>query len=441
VKARYEPDVDSFRAPWAYAPASARTLMFYRRVARAHRRDEADSALRATRERQTAAFACAAAAVAREPRLENVLNRLADEVRAATGMSTCAVVVTDDPPGEFRYAGQSGLPVNYIERLEACRRNGAFMVTTEATRTRRPYVRRGTRELVFTDPRWAPARDLLVDEAWDTFIAVPMIVRGRVLGVLNGFHDVDRDPDAAELGFLTAMADHAAIAIDNSRMYHELRLRAAAEERERLSRDMHDSVTQALFSLTLQARSIELTAQAQGNSSLIADVADLRDLAQQALTEMRALIQHRRPAELHEQGLAQGLRRHLAGVTGPSGLIAEVICDNDPLLEQSLEEDLFRLVQEALNNVVKHANASHVWVHLHRDERRPDAFVVEVTDDGNGFTAASGCVPHFGMATMQDRAHRHGAELTVGPGPLGRGTRVRVTVPGALAARKAPSDE
>ncbi|MGY1806211.1 GAF domain-containing protein [Blastococcus sp. SYSU D00669] len=392
--------------------------------------DAADAPVR--RERQLAAFAHTAAVIAREPTLETVLDRLADEVRAATGMCTCAVVLTDEGAGEFRYAGRSGLPPDYVERLEAARRNGAYMVTTEAVRTRRPIVARGTRDRVLGDPRWAPAYDLLRDAPWDAFVALPMIVRGRAIGALNGFHRVGHVPDDAEVGFLAAMADHAAIAVDNARMYRELQLRAAEEERQRLARDMHDSVTQALFSLTLQARSIELTARERAERGLITELAELRELAQSALTEMRALIQHRRPAELHEQGLAQGLRRHAAAVAGAAGLSAEVVCDEDPLLEQNLEEDLFRLVQEALNNVVKHARARHVRIELRRGTEQ-GTLVVEVIDDGVGLGHTGGGAMHFGMTTMQDRARRHGGTLTVGAGPGGIGTMVRVVVPGALA--------
>jgi signal transduction histidine kinase len=276
--------------------------------------------------------------------------------------------------------------------------------------------------------------DVLADEKWDTFVAVPMMVRGRVIGVLNGFHQTRRIPDDEELRFLTAMADQAAVAVDNARLYRELQLRAAQEERERLARDMHDSVQQALFSLSLQARSIELSANPSLPQELVRDLIQLRELAQSALTEMQDLIQHRRPAKLRELGLAEGLRKHVAELSGSSGLQIDIVCDEDPMLEADLEDDLFRLAQEALNNVIKHARARRVSVELRSDDHDPTALLLEIRDDGVGLTSSATGRAYFGMATMLDRASRHGARLVMGPGNDGVGTSVRVMVPGVLPA-------
>lgn len=388
------------------------------------------------RERQVSAFANTAAAIARDASLETVLDRLAAEVRTATGMATCAVVLMDGPGEEVRYVGRSGLPADYIELFEAARRNGAPMVTAEAFHTGRAVVSPGTRDRVLADERWGPVHDLARDSDWDTFLATPLIVRGRTIGALSGFHVRGHEPDQEDVRFLSVMADHAAIAVDNARMFAGLQLRAAEHERARLARDLHDSVNQALFSLTMQARGIELgVAAGHPDPDLALQLTELRELAQSALREMRALIQFRRPAELRDEGLVRGLERLAASTSQRTGLPVAVRALGGALpIDEFLEEDLFRLIQEALNNVVKHARATRAEIVLRcLDEGR---LVVEVDDDGAGMPVhhdpGSGGI---GMSTMRERAEHHGGRLEVTRGPDGRGTRVRAVVPLPRSAR------
>jgi signal transduction histidine kinase len=217
-------------------------------------------------------------------------------------------------------------------------------------------------------------------------------------------------------------------------MSAELQLRAAETERQRLARDMHDSVTQAIFSLTLYARGLELRVGEPGEldrAELGSGLRELRTLAQEALSEMRSLIESRRPAELRSVGLVHALETLSESTARKTGLTVEVHSAVEALqLDQQMEDDLFRLVQEALNNVAKHAQARTVTVDLVADG--PDGLAVEVTDDGVGLREPSGIRAHFGMETMRERAGRHGAQLTFGPGDRGIGTRVRVTLPGVL---------
>jgi signal transduction histidine kinase len=391
------------------------------------------SAAQQRRARQATAFADTAAAIAQEPALDVVLDRLADEVRSVTGMPMCAVVLIDGTDEQLRYVGKSGLPRDYPERLEAVRRNGAPMVTTEAFRLGRPVVAPGCRAKVLADPRWSPAHELLEDVDWDTFVAVPLVVRRQAIGALTGFHPTGHHPDDEDVRFLSIMADQAAIAVDNARMFATLKLRAADAERERLARDLHDSVNQALFSLSLKARGIELTFARQDNPDLAAQLADVRQLAQNALSDMRALIQFRRPAELRDEGLLRGLERLAAATEQRTGLRVRLEPSQEHLIiDDFLEDDLFRFVQEALNNVVKHARATEVDIVLRPSNEEPTSLVLEVIDDGIGLRPSSPADATFGMATMRERAERHGARFEIGSGADGHGTVVRIVVPGVL---------
>ena len=383
------------------------------------------------RMRELGAFAHTASVTAQEQNLGAVLDRLADEVRAATGMSTCTVTLLDEITGVLRYAGKSGLPEDYTVNLEECRRNGAPMATLEALRTRSPVVHPGWRRAILDDARWEPVHEIVRSVPWDTFVAVPMVVRDHVIGVLSGFHPVGAVPEAEDVRFLTAMADQAAIAVDNARLFSSLQSRAAQEERHRLARDLHDSVTQALFSLSLQTRGLEmLVAADQAPEELRAQLRAISDLAHGALVEMRELILHRRPAALREEGLVAALRKHAASVRARERLDVDVVCTEDPLpLDECLEEDLFRLVQEALNNVVKHARAHRVSLGIGRAPGESGFLLVDVIDDGVGVDETGTSGWHLGQATMRERIARHGGSLTVGPGPDGRGTRVSARVP------------
>jgi PAS domain S-box-containing protein len=199
---------------------------------------------------------------------------------------------------------------------------------------------------------------------------------------------------------------------------------AAAEERAHLARELHDSVTQALFSMTLHSRSLELLL-ARDPAQVAGKLGELRELQRDALAEMRALIFELRPGNIAEVGVVEGLRTHAAGVSGRLGL--PIVVESDlaerPAIET--EEALYRIAQEALHNIVKHAGAREARVELVR--LGPD-IRLRVVDDGHGFDPAGVADGHLGLAGMRARAERVGGAFSVTSGP-GRGTVVQATIP------------
>ena len=148
---------------------------------------------------------------------------------------------------------------------------------------------------------------------------------------------------------------------------------AAGEERAHLARELHDSVTQALFSMTLVSRSVEMLLD-RDPAAARAQLAQLRDLQREALAEMRALIFELRPGNLEQDGLTRALRTHTAALQGRIGLPIVVESTLDERLPLPIEEVLYRISQEALHNVVKHAGARQVRLEVGRiAERRPAA--------------------------------------------------------------------
>ena len=199
---------------------------------------------------------------------------------------------------------------------------------------------------------------------------------------------------------------------------------ASSEERSHLARELHDSVTQALFSMTLLSRSIEILL-VKDPEQVPGKLASLRELQREALAEMRALIFELRPGNVEENGLIQALRTHSAALSGRIGL--PVVVEGELADRPSLdcEEGLYRIAQEALHNVVKHAGAKQVRVEV---GRVADGVHLRVVDDGRGFDP--GAVPdgHLGLTGMQARAERLGGVLTVASVRDG-GTTIDVVVP------------
>ncbi len=214
---------------------------------------------------------------------------------------------------------------------------------------------------------------------------------------------------------------------DEVRLQGELRRQAgelaAGEERAHLARELHDSVTQALFSMTLVSRSIELMLD-RDPSAVRQQLGQLRDLQREALAEMRALIFELRPGNLEQDGLVRALKTHSGALQGRIGLPIVVESDLVDRLPLPAEEVLYRIAQEALHNVVKHAAAQQVRVEL---RARDDGVRLRVIDDGKGFDPDVVPDGHLGLTGMRARADRIGAVLSCTSRP-GHGTTIEVTL-------------
>ncbi len=226
---------------------------------------------------------------------------------------------------------------------------------------------------------------------------------------------------------------------ERDRLERDLQLKAAelaaGEERAHLARELHDSVTQALFSMTLVTRSLELLLE-RDPSRAGEQLALLRELQRDALAEMRSLIFELRPGSLEQDGLAHALRTHCAAVQGRVGLPIDLRIDDlgDDRPPIALEEALYRIAQEGLHNVVKHAAARQVRVLVGRDA---DRLWMTLQDDGVGFDPNEVGPGHVGLVGMRQRAERAGGSLRVESAP-GRGTSLELSLPFHPPAEGAP---
>jgi signal transduction histidine kinase len=306
------------------------------------------------------------------------------------------------------------------------------------------------------DPRWIPTPGASGIRAE---LAVPILLGDKVLGVLNV--ESPESFDEEDAAGLQVVADQLAVAIENARLYAAAQQVAVMEERNRLARELHDSVTQHLFGITLIAQSLG-AAYARERGEGERRVARLLELSHEAFAEMRALLAELRATEaaargapppgsgltaewtriveaggdapasaldrVRRDGLVPALRAHLAGISrdGP-----ECALDADDYAAQppAVEEALFRVAQEALHNIVKHARARRARVELASGR---GGTRLTITDDGVGFDAAGAGRggPRdggLGLGSMRERVAAAGGELSIESAP-GRGTVVRAAI-------------
>jgi len=256
-------------------------------------------------------------------------------------------------------------------------------------------------------------------------LAVPISVKGQVIGVLDVQSDRRNAFDESDLVVLHSLAHQAAIAIENARLYEQAQQAAVLEERNRLARELHDSVTQSLYGVTMYAEAAARLLSSRQVGMAADHLRELRDTAQEALREMRLLVFQLRPPVLEKEGLVAALQARLETVEGRAGLETEFKVEGKAQLPPEMEEGLYRIALEALNNALRHAQAHRITVHLRQDER---TVMLEIADDGIGFDPTTAREQGgLGLPGMEERATRLGGRFTVKSSP-GEGTSVRVEV-------------
>ncbi|MFO7169562.1 MAG: GAF domain-containing protein [Chloroflexota bacterium] len=348
--------------------------------------------------------------------LERLLATVTAEIQQGFGYGHVELYLVDEERGELELVAQAGTeePVTPGHRQPLSKGLLGRAYRTAAT-VRADDVRQEPDYQVNT---LADARSEL---------CVPVVASGRVLALLNlesrqvaAFSDEDR-------AALETAADVLANAIENARLYQRAQEAAVLEERSRLARDLHDSISQQLFSMTLTAQAAR--AQLEKNPArAAAQLERLQETASAALAEMRALIFQLRPPGLSEQGLIATLQQHVAMLRRREGLTIDLFVSGEERDARGIEQAMYRIAQEALNNVVKHAGACQVEVAL---DLRPDQVVMSIVDDGRGFEPGAennGNGRHLGLVSMRERAAELGGRLELQSAP-GKGTRIKVIVP------------
>jgi PAS domain S-box-containing protein len=325
-------------------------------------------------------------------------------------------------------AARRGLSAEFPERVGPRRiRGSAIQVAAEAQQPVAWLVAN------YPDARVKEALEL---EGVRQVINIPLFAKNRLVGAFNlgNYHERQITPE--DMSLLSSIGRQIAIAVENAHLYDQAEKSAAIAERHRLSRELHDSVTQSLYSVTMYA---EAAARLLDTGDMVTAAEHLRELrttAQEALREMRLLIFELRPPALEKIGLAAALQARLETVEMRGGMQTELQVEGEldsKCLPRVAEDELYHIAQEALNNILKHSSAQHVWVHLQFTE---DKVFLAIRDDGVGFMpTAAGNGGGLGLAGLKERADKIGASLEI-DSMLGTGTEIKVIVPVGFAKER-----
>jgi signal transduction histidine kinase len=275
------------------------------------------------------------------------------------------------------------------------------------------------------DPRPFPTATPLPEG----YAGVPIRADGQVLGVLGIKRPFAPSQLGNQLALLTAVADHIGIVLESIRLRRKAEQAATLEERNRLARELHDSVTQLMYSINLFAKAgkdaYRLNNPAQGDKYLTR----LQDSARQALKELRLLLFELRPPQLEQEGLIGALQLRLDAVEGRAGVKTQLLVNTEAEIPQVCAEELYAIAQEALNNALKHSHANTVTIHL---QTNAQGLELTITDDGIGFD------PHdyktrrggMGLTSMRERALKLGGDLLItSKTEQGTNIQLRLTTP------------
>jgi signal transduction histidine kinase len=352
-------------------------------------------------------------AVSRQLSTRDALAVIVRSARTLAGARYAALGVPDDQGsfGEFVVDGMTAAQQRAIGPLPRQHGMLAALLTAGA-----PERLADIRE----DPRfggWWPA----AHPELTAFLGVPVKNGEEVLGIIFVANKHAGEFSARDEELLTLFAAHAAIALTNARLYERGREVSVLEERARLARELHDAVSQRLFSIRLHARAAQVLV-AKDPDRAVAELKAIAELGAQAHGELRAVIDGLAPPEL--DGLAASLRRYAVLAGRAHGIEVRVTAADIPELDPRVQAAAFRVAQEALHNALRHSGAGEVSLTLSRARGR---VVLEVTDDGTGFDPEL-APPGLGLASMRERAGAVGGTLRVSSAP-GKGTRVRLAVP------------
>ncbi len=362
-------------------------------------------------------------AVASNLSVDDVLQRLVHGARELAGARYAALGIPDGEGG-FRRFLVSGMTDELVQAMGPLPRThgmlGAILEEPHPYRT----------EDIHRDPRfqgWWPRRH----PDMRSFLGVPIV---SPEGVIGAFYMTEKEGAQAfgehDQELIELLASHAAIAITNARLYEQSRELSVVSERNRLALELHDVVSQKLFSLMLTAEAAA-TQLDRDPAAAKAQLERLRELARQALEELRVLILGLRPPELEHDGLEGTLRKEVAMLSRVHGVAIDLEVEHDPGaagLNGDRDLAVLRIAHEALNNALRHAGAEHVVLRL---ARRAGRLTVEVADDGVGFDPASGELRsrHLGLTSMEERARELGGDLEIRSAP-GAGTTVVLELDG-----------
>ena len=342
--------------------------------------------------------------------IETILRSIVERAREMLGSETAALCRPQGSGGELTLAVSSG-PADAFQR-------------SPAHTTLHAAARCSLR------PEAVEPCSILTEEYCVSHLSVPLLMGTSVTGALCVSSRIPQRFSECHRDLLASLADMAAIAINNARLLEGERNLAVLEERDRVAREMHDSLAQVLGYLHLKAQAAQRSLSRQGVVGAGADLDEVASLAHEAYVDVREAILGLRHTESPSVGMIVVLREYLQRFSGQSGIKVELEVDQDAVSQFSPEAEvqLIRVIQEALTNVRKHANADTAWV---RVRRRDADLSICIEDNGDGFEPAlihGNADNRFGVRIMRERIEKVGGQFGIESSP-GSGTRVQICLP------------
>jgi signal transduction histidine kinase len=354
-------------------------------------------------------------AVNRQLSVRDVLQVIVQSARSLSGARYAALGVPDEQ-GSFAEFVTDGISAQQEKAIGPLpRQHGMLGVLLKEGKPQRLAN-------IQADPRfggwWPAAHPDLTD-----FLGVPIKDDAEVLGIIFVANKtVPGGFTARDERLLGLFAAHAAIALINARLYERVGELSVMEERARLARELHDAVSQKLFSIRAKARAASVLAT-RDPARAAAEMDSVTALAGAAHAELRAVISGLAPPDLRECGLAESLRRYAALAGLAHGVTVNFTAGDIPPLGTARDTAVYRVAQEALHNALRHSGAQEIDISIFRTAAR---FILAVTDSGRGFDPAA-APAGLGLGSMRQRAGEAGGALTVRSRP-GEGTTVRLEI-------------
>ncbi len=367
-----------------------------------------------SRVREISALVRSSALITSTLDLDKVLNLILGQLAEVVDYDRASIMMVFD--GTLRIIAGRGF--SYLEDLSLIRFDPRQnSLTRRLLESKEAIILRDVQE----EPGFVAARE----DPMRSWIGVPLIVREEVIGALAVDKEQPDYYDDEDGQSIMAFANQAAIAIENARLYDRSREQDILKERNRLARELHDSLSQSLFSMVLNAEAAMLFFDTEPEKAR-SQMKLLYETANAALKEMRTLIFELRPANLEQEGLAAVLTKHCRTTAERYGLKIEVDVKGQRRLSLPVEKALYRVAQEALNNIVKHAQATHVIVTLNTQDNWA---YLTVQDNGVGIVSKTTKLNTLGLTSMRERVEQLDGFFEIGPNPTGSGTLVKVGVP------------
>lgn len=260
---------------------------------------------------------------------------------------------------------------------------------------------------------------------FNTLLAIPLIAKDEIYGGIVLYYTCPYEFTEDTYRLAQTFGSQAALTIENVRLFNEAKNKVAQEERLRMARNLHDSVIQALYGITLYTEASLRLLSIGDQETTSSYLSEIQKTAMETLQEMRLLVFELRPPILEREGIISALQARLDAVENRTRTVTSLLIDGDINLPVQIEEVLYRTAQEALNNILKHAHAHAVTMKLSQNERN---VLLEISDDGVGFDLHAVCKKRgAGLQGIEERIALIGGELIVSSLP-GAGTSIKVII-------------